>query len=100
MICAANGIEHRLTKPNHPWTKGQVERMNRTIKDATVKRFHYENHDQLRTHLAGFLAVCNLARRLKTLGGLTPYEYICKIWTSDPDRFIIDLIHQMLGLNT
>jgi len=23
----ASGIEHRLTKPNHPWTNGQVERM-------------------------------------------------------------------------
>ena len=43
--CAENGIEHRLTKPNHPWTNGQVERMNRTIKDATVKRYHYESHD-------------------------------------------------------
>jgi transposase InsO family protein len=52
MICAANNIEHRLTKPNHPWTNGQVERMNRTIKEATVKRFYYESHDQLRTHLA------------------------------------------------
>ena len=31
-ICRANGIEHRLTKPNHPWTNGQVERMNRTLK--------------------------------------------------------------------
>ena len=100
MICEANGIEHRLTKPNHPWTNGQVERMNRTIKDATVKRFHYENHDQLRTHLADFLAAYNFARRLKTLGGLTPYEYICKIWTSEPDRFILDPIHQMPGLNT
>ena len=38
MICEANDIEHRLTKPNHPWTNGQVERMNRTIKEATVKR--------------------------------------------------------------
>jgi transposase InsO family protein len=37
-ICRANGIEHRLTKPNHPWTNGQVERMNRTLKEATVKR--------------------------------------------------------------
>jgi transposase len=74
--------------------------MNRTIKDATVKRFHYENHDQLRTHLADFMAAYNFARRLKTLGGLTPYEYICKIWTSEPDRFILDPIHQMPGLNS
>lgn len=100
MICATNGIEHRLTKPNHPWTNGQVERMNRTIKDATVKRFHYETHDRLRTHLAEFLAAKNFARALKTLNSLTLYEYICKIWTSEPDRFILNPIHQMPGLNT
>jgi hypothetical protein len=100
MNCEANGIEHRLTKPNHPWTNGQVERMNRTIKDATVKRFHYDTHNQLKTHLADFMAAYNFARRLKTLGGLTPYEYICKIWTSEPDRFILNPIHQMPGLNS
>jgi transposase InsO family protein len=99
MICAANGIEHRLTKPNHPWTNGQVERMNRTIKDATVKRYHYDSHDQLRCHLSDFIDAYNYARRLKTLSGLTPYEYICKIWTSEPDRFILNPIHQMPGLN-
>jgi transposase-like protein len=27
-ICREHAIEHRLTKPNHPWTNGQVERMN------------------------------------------------------------------------
>jgi len=100
MICSANDIEHRLTKPNHPWTNGQVERMNRTIKDATVKRYHYDDHAQLRSHLADFLAAYNFARRLKTLSGLTPYEYICKIWTSEPDQFILNPIHQMPGLNT
>ena len=99
MICEANGIEHRLTKPNHPWTNGQVERMNRTIKEATVKRYHYENQDQLRGHLADFLDAYNFARRLKTLSGLTPYEQICKIWTSEPDRFILNPIRQMPGLN-
>lgn len=34
-VCHDNGIEHRLTKVKHPWTNGQVERMNRTIKEAT-----------------------------------------------------------------
>ena len=99
-VCREHAIEHRLTKVKHPWTNGQVERMNRTIKDATVKRFHYDDHSQLRTHLADFMAAYNFARRLKTLGGLTPYEYICKIWTSEPDRFILNPIHQMPGLNT
>lgn len=42
--CADLDIEHRLTKPAHPWTNGQVERMNRTIKEATVRRYHYEDH--------------------------------------------------------
>jgi len=100
LICEANGIEHRLTRPNHPWTNGQVERMNRTIKDATVKRYHYGSHDELRGHLDDFIDAYNYARRLKTLSGLTPYEFICKIWTSEPDRFIVGPIHQMPGLNT
>jgi len=46
-VCLENNIEHRLTKPNHPWTNGQVERMNRTIKEATVKRYHYDRRDLL-----------------------------------------------------
>ncbi|ESX29528.1 hypothetical protein X765_15230, partial [Mesorhizobium sp. LSHC440B00] len=27
----------------------------------------------------------NFGRRLKTLKGLTPFEYICKIWTKEPN---------------
>jgi len=41
--------------------------MNRTIKDATVRRFYYETHDSLRTHLATFLDAYNFAKRLKSL---------------------------------
>ena len=112
-VCDENGIEHRLTKINHPWTNGQVERMNRTIKEGdadqktirgivfplNVERFHYDNHDQLRRHLQDFIDAYDFGRRLKTLKGLTPYEFICKRWTSEPDRFILDPIHQMPGLN-
>lgn len=99
MRCRENGIAHRLTKIKHPWTNGQVERMNRTIKEATVKRYHYERHEQLENHLADFINAYNYARRLKTLKGLTPYEYICKIWTEEPKRFNLDPIQQMPGLN-
>ena len=98
--CRENGIEHRTTKIKHPWTNGQVERMNRTIKEATVKRFHYDDHDQLKVHLADFIGAYNFGRRLKTLKGLTPYEYICKIWTTEPDRFTLNPIHKIPGLNT
>ena len=73
--------------------------MNRTLKDATVRRFHYEIHDQLRSHLADFVGAYNYGRRLKTLKGLMPYEAICKTWTSDPGRFPLDPLHQMPGLN-
>jgi len=98
--CAQNNIDHRLTKPRHPWTNSQVERMNRTIKDATVKRFHYETYDQFRSHLADFVNAYNFGRRLKTLKGLTPYEYIYKLWTKEPQRFTLDLLHKMPGLST
>jgi transposase InsO family protein len=98
LACAQNDVAHRLTKPRHPWTNGQVERMNRTIKEATVQRFYYATHDQLRTHLADCVAAYNFARRLKTLKGLTPYECICKRWTREPERFRLDPLHQMPGL--
>ena len=97
-ICQEHGIDHRLTKPNHPWTNGQVERMNRTLKDATVHRYFYETHRQLRDHLTTFLAAYNLAKRLKTLKGLTPYEFICRKWQEQPERFVSDPSQLTLGL--
>jgi transposase InsO family protein len=98
-ICREHGIEHRLTKPNHPWTNGQVERMNRTLKEATVRRYHYETHRQIRDHLAAFLNAYNFARRLKTLRGLTPYEHICNVWADEPTRFRYNPTHLTSGLN-
>jgi len=43
-----------------------------------------------RAHLADFLAAYNFAKCLKTLCGLTPHEYVCKIWTENPGRFRLD----------
>ena len=64
--------------------------MNRTLKEATVRRYHYETHRQLREHLEAFLNAYNFAKRLKTLRGITPYEHICKAWADQPCRFRYD----------
>ena len=98
--CQQTKIEHRLTKPRCPWTNGQVERMNRTIKDATVKRYHYASHNELRQHLQLFVDAYNYGRRLKTLRGLTSYEFICQTWTKELERFRLDPSHHMPGPNT
>jgi hypothetical protein len=79
--------------------KSKDERMNRTIKEATVKRCHCDDHQQLRTHLANSIAAYNYGRRLKTLRGLTPFEAICKAWTVEPERFRLDPLPQMPGPN-
>src|SRR5215211_4467358 len=97
--CAQNDVDHRLTKPRPPWTKGQVARMNRTIKDAPVRRDHDESHDQLRQHRADVVMAYNFGRRLKTLRGLTPYEAICKAWAESPSLFTADPHHQLPGPN-
>jgi hypothetical protein len=43
--------EHRPTKPYHLWTNGRAERMSRTVKDATVKAFHYDNLEGIKAHV-------------------------------------------------
>ena len=96
-LCDEWGIEQRFTKPAHPWTNGQVERMNRTVKEATIKRFHYETTDQLNTHLQTFLRAYNFAKRLKRLHGLTPYEFVCAEWRKNPSIFIWDPTHHPPG---
>jgi transposase InsO family protein len=91
--------QSQTAKPKHPWTNGQVERMNRTIKDATVKRYFYETHDELWAHLRDFVDAYNFARRLETLRGLTPNEFVCKRWTTEPERFRLSPLQQKLGPN-
>lgn len=87
-------------RPDHPRINGQVECMNCTLKEATVKRYYYDNHQQSREHLYNFLNACNFARRLKTLQKLTPYQYINQSWRNKPERFIINTSHHKMGLNT
>lgn len=63
-VCAENGIEHRLTKPYHPWTICQAERMVWTIKEATVRSFHSASIDDLRRHVRHGRLAYNAAKQL------------------------------------
>src|SRR4051794_21783485 len=99
-VCDEHGIEHRLTKPYHPWTNGQAERMNRTVKDATAKPFHYETAESLRTHVLAFLSAYNFAKHLKALRWRTPFQAVCDAWAKDPAIVKIDPHHLIPGPHT
>ena len=66
---------------SHPWTNGQAERMNLTVKEATVRTFHYEDIDTLNAHVLSFVTAYNFAKHLKALKWKTPFQSICDAWT-------------------
>ena len=74
--------------------------MNRTMKEATVQRFHCQSSRELNEHLQAFLLANNHAKRLETLRGLTPQEFVCAQWQKNPATFVQDPTHLTLGLCT
>jgi transposase InsO family protein len=99
-VCQEHGVKHKLTKPYHPWTNGQAERMNRTVKDATVKLFHYPDLRALEAHVRAFVTAYNFAKHLKALRWRTPFRAICDAWKADPAPFKIDPHHLIPGPHT
>ena len=79
---------------------GQVERMNRTIKQATVRRDHYGTHNKRRAHLKLLGDAYTYGQHLRAIRGLTPYEAVCQSWTKQPDGFNVDPSNHTPGLNT
>ena len=99
-VCNEHGITHKRTKPYHPWTNGQAERMNRTVKEATVKVFHYETLESLTAHVQAFVRAYNFAKHLKRLRWRTPFQAICDAWANDSEPFKINPHHLIPGPNT
>lgn len=96
-VCNENSITHKLTKPYHPWTNGQAERMNRTIKEATIKAFHYPNLQSLKAHVLTFVCAFSFAKHLKALRWKTPYQTIVDTWQKNPAIFKADPRHLIPG---
>lgn len=74
--------------------------MNGMIKDATVKRDHDDQHEQLSTHLEAFAHADNVASRFKTLNDVSPCDFICQCWPAQPERCSQEPIHQMPRLSS
>ena len=74
-VCPKNGIKHRLTKPYHPWTNGQAHRINRTVKEATIRVFHDDDLERLKAHVLSFVTAYNFAKHQSTEVGNTLPEH-------------------------
>lgn len=99
-MCRLLGLEHRVTKPYHPWTNGRAERMVRTLKEATVRAFHYDGIAELRRHVADYLCAYNDAKHLKALRWRTPVETLEALWAAKAELFRRSPAHLTLGPNT
>ena len=71
--------------------------MNRTVKDATVKVFHYPDLESLKAHVLAFVTAYNFAKHLKRLRWRTPFQAICEAWANDPAPFKINPHHLIPG---
>jgi hypothetical protein len=78
--------------------------MNRTIKDATTKAFHYPNLEALKAHVLAFVTAYNtaynFAKHLKALRWRTPFEAIRDAWAKHLDIFRVNPHHLIPGPNT
>jgi hypothetical protein len=92
-VCREHGIEHCLAAVPDPWTRNSGSRMGDMLQDVTFPSEAY-----LVGLLGQFVHAYNYRRRLKTLRGKTPHEFLCKAWFERPDRFLRDPHHGLLGL--
>ncbi len=83
----------------HPWTNGQVERFNATIKNATTKTYHYDNFEQLEKHLQEFLLAYSCAKMLKSLNYKIPMQFLEEKYEETPKVFNVRPRHYAEGLD-
>lgn len=78
----------------------RIQRLDRTFKDGTVNASPAKTATNSETQVADFVAADDFDLWLHAAQPPHAYEYFAKIWRSEPDRYIVDQIHQMPGLKT
>ncbi|ETZ07022.1 hypothetical protein P618_200793 [Holospora obtusa F1] len=88
-VCNKNNSEHRKIN-------GQIERMNKTLKEAPVNNFDYASHDQLKQHLHAYL-MAYFTKKLQAIKGKTPWQLILNQWIIYPQYFTINPNQLLIG---
>jgi len=90
-ICEEFDIEHRLTNPYSPWTNWMVEKVNDTIKSATIKKIEYDSAQSMINDLIRFMIYYNLERRHSSIYSeirkKTPYDALEYYYEIMPEKF-------------
>ncbi len=74
--------------------------LSRTVKEATIKAFHYPDLESLKTHVLAFVSAHNFAKHLKAFRWRTSFEAVCHAWTTTPDVLKLNPRHLIPGPNT
>jgi transposase InsO family protein len=97
-LCAALGIEHRLTRPKHPQTNGMVERFNGRL--AQVLRTHrFNSADDLHKTLHRYVWLYNEQLPQKALGHIAPIEAL-KRWRNSHAHLFSKAVRNRAGPDT
>ena len=85
--CRKSRVRHVMTKIQHPWTNGLIERTGGTIKEATVYRHKYDSPAEMIAALYGFQRYFNEHRPYKAMGCKTPQRLTEEWYKKQPKRF-------------
>jgi transposase InsO family protein len=86
-LCAALGIENRLTRPRTPRTNGMVECFNGRIAEVLATHRFNSAHD-LKTTLTRYAWLYNHHLLQKALGHITPMQAMKKWYAERPGLFV------------
>jgi len=97
-LCAALGIEHRLTKPRHPQTNGMVERFNGRIGEVLATH-RFDSAEDLAQTLTRYVWLYNQHLPQLALQHRTPLQAM-KDWKKQKPELFKKRVTNRAGLDT